>query len=272
MTNGLVSVVCISYKCLFYDPLLTLVCCNNTFIQISDFHGECDLVLVDIPNFAGDTGIKIHIRTTSRYEFSYIESAAIMIGEDVLEISSFGQYLLNGVSNAEMPNMLSGYVVTHTTPRENQNKFEIDLGNERHITAKVFKDMVSVNVGVNHGDDAEFLDAVGLLGHWGNGTRLARDGVTVMSDPNAYGQEWQVLDTEDQLFITARKPQFPTKCFLPDLNERTGLRASRRRLGEGISAEAAGVACLHVSKEVRDMCIFDVIATNDLTVAHSGVY
>ena len=223
-----------------------------------------------MPDFDAGAGITIHVRTTARYDYSYIESAAIKIGEDVFQVSSYGQHILNGVSKPDMPAVISDYPVTYSVPRENQHKFVIDLGHKRQIIAKVFKDMVTVTfAGMTRGDDAEFLSTVGLLGHWKNGIRLARDGVTVFGDPNEYGQEWQVRNTEPQLFMTARQPQYPNKCDMPDLVDR---QVKRRRLGEAISAEDARVACAHVNKKLQDMCIFDVLATNDLTVARSGVY
>lgn len=45
-----------------------------------DFMGECDLVFTDAPNFAVDMPMKIHIRTKARYDYSFIESAVVMIG------------------------------------------------------------------------------------------------------------------------------------------------------------------------------------------------
>ena len=49
--------------------------------------GECDLVLVHIDDFQNGLPLDIHIRTKIRYEdYSYIESAAIKIGDDILEV------------------------------------------------------------------------------------------------------------------------------------------------------------------------------------------
>ena len=63
-----------------------------------DFHGGCDLVLLHDDSFAHGLGITIHIRTKERYGYSYIETAAVRIGEDTLEVSSYGFYMVNGVS------------------------------------------------------------------------------------------------------------------------------------------------------------------------------
>lgn len=63
-----------------------------------DFHGQCDLVLLHAPDFGFGMGLDVHIRTKIRYDYSYIESAAIQVGSDfLLEVSGFGQHFLNGV-------------------------------------------------------------------------------------------------------------------------------------------------------------------------------
>jgi len=238
---------------------------GNTFF---DFHGGCDLVLGSMPSFAKGLGLLVQLRTTTRYDYSFIESVAIKIGEDILEISSFGQYMLNGISNAVTPFMMSGHSVVYTEPRDNQHRFTIELGDNMNINVKVFKDLVYVSMDVAQGSDADFSDTVGLMGSWKTGARVARDGVTVLEDPIEFGQEWQV-QSEANLFMTARAPQYPVKCEMPDPVE----RSSRRRLGESITAEAAGIACAHVKGDhAHDMCIFDVIATNDLTVGQGGAY
>ena len=52
----------------------------------------------------------IHVRTKIfADEFSYIESAAIRLGNDVLVVYSYGDYSVNGVSGATMPHKLGGY-------------------------------------------------------------------------------------------------------------------------------------------------------------------
>jgi hypothetical protein len=236
--------------------------------QWYDFHGECDLVLLDAPDFSFGRGLTVHIRTTARYAYSYIETAAIKIGEDVLQISSFGQYMLNGISNVDLPTRISDYPVTYTNPNKNLHLFVVELGQGKHFTVKVFKDMVMFNFDLP-GSEEEFGSTVGMLGHWTNGARLARDGVTILEDPNEFGQEWQVMNDDPKLFWTDRAPQYPAKCVMPDSAE----RAQSRRLQQGsVSPEKAADACAHVAEELRDMCIFDILSTDDLSLAQSGAY
>ena len=66
-----------------------------------------------------------------------------------------------------------------------------------------------------------------MMGDFETGYMLARDGVTVLEDPNEFGMEWQVLDTEPKLFQNPERfPQYPDNCVLPDKTKDIG-----RRLG-----------------------------------------
>lgn len=85
--------------------------------QQYDYHGECDLVLVSSEKFANGLGLDIHIRTTIRDDWSYISATALRIGEDILEVHSFGKYYLNGVENAPLPKKFGGFAIDHKIPK-----------------------------------------------------------------------------------------------------------------------------------------------------------
>jgi hypothetical protein len=163
-----------------------------------DWHGECNSVLIDAPNFGGGAGLLIHTRTKIRYDYSYIENAAIQIGGDILEVASFGQYKLNGISRVDMPSGVSDYFVTHKNPNKLDHEYVIDLGQGASLLIKTHKDIVSVTVlgaaGEGYDFDKWFTNSTGLMGSYETGEMLARDGVTILNDPNAFGQEWQVRD------------------------------------------------------------------------------
>jgi hypothetical protein len=143
----------------------------------------------------------------------------------------------------------------------------VDLGDDEHVLIKVFKDFVSVMF-----DSARFKhfgDSVGIMGGFEKGRMLARNGGTVLDDPNEFGQEWQVLDSEPKLFQTNRLPQHPQVCAMPPPKL---VSQVRRRLSESTTDEvAAEKACAHWSKG-KDDCIFDVLATGDLEMAIGGAY
>ena len=125
---------------------------------------------------------------------------------------------------------------------------------------------------------------MGLMGTYVGGKLIGRDGVTLHEvmdgKSNDFGVEWQVRDTDPQLFATSRAPQWPAKCIYPedvpiDVQEkRRWLRKfidNHRRLNE-ISAEEAIAACAKWPADERRMCVFDVMASGDLELAEAGGY
>ncbi|CAB9515658.1 expressed unknown protein [Seminavis robusta] len=169
-----------------------------------------------------------------------------------------------------MPAVVGGqFLVSHDQKSDKEHVFEIVITEDTTIKLKTFKDMVSVSV------DAKSMDAfegsIGLLGSHG-GQMLARDGVTVLqNDPDAYGQEWQVREEEAGLFMDMDySPQYPQQCVVPQKDP----TSSSRRLGEqSITETQAGDACA-VAGRLDDMkeCIFDVVATQDLSMADAGAF
>jgi hypothetical protein len=231
-----------------------------------DFHGECDLVLLQSEIFGSGLGLDLHIRTTARRDMAYISSAALRIGTDVLEVESKGVYFLNGVAGADLSE-ISGFPLTHTQVNDHQHEFVVDLGGRERLKIKTFKDLVSVLI--EDGKGKHFGDSVGLMGDFEMGRMLARDGETVLDEPNAFGQDWQVLDAEPKLFQTNRFPQHPNVCTMPTPVQTSQLR---RRLSESTKDElAAENACAHWG-DGKDDCVFDVLATGDLELAQAGSY
>ena len=78
------------------------------------------------PNF-GLEGLDINIRTKIRYDYSFIESAVVAIGEDTFEVSSFGDYFINHIGGAELPATISGYNITHTKPSDKKKAKALKL-------------------------------------------------------------------------------------------------------------------------------------------------
>jgi hypothetical protein len=197
---------------------------------------------------------------------SYISSATLRIGTDILEVESQGIYYLNGVIGAALPNEFSGFAFSHTQPTDKQHVFEVHLGGRERIKIKTYNDFVSVLI--EQGQIEHFGDSVGLMGDFGKGRMLARDGKTVLDNVNEFGQEWQVLDTEPSLFQTPFLPQDNQECTLPS----PMVQASqlRRRLSS-IDHIAAEEACEHWGDGKAD-CVFDVLTTGDLEMAMAGAY
>jgi hypothetical protein len=232
-----------------------------------DYHGECDLILIQSAAFESGLGLDVHIRTKIRNGMSFISSAVLRIGTDVLEVASKGVYYLNGVAGADLPAEFSGLAFSHTQPTDKQHEFDVHIGGRERIKIKTYKDFVSVLV--EKGRREHFGDSVGLMGDFEMGKMIARDGTTVLNDPNAFGQEWQVLETEPNFFQTNRLPQHPQVCTMPAPKKVSQLR---RRLSESTVEElAAEKACAHWV-EGKDDCVFDVLVTGDLDMAVVGAY
>lgn len=232
-----------------------------------DFHGECDLKFVSSPQFGEGLGLDIDIRTTARYDYSFIESVAIKIADDTFEVSGFGEYMINGISNAEFPFALSVFAVSHEQINEHEHEFNIDLGHYQTLVVKTFKDWVSVKV-----DNAWPLDwakSYGMLGNFATGQMLARNGTTMMEDHDAFGQEWQIQENEPNLFQVSRLPQYPKQaCILPE-EKATG----RRLLKDSpVSMKAAEKACVMVGSANKDTCVYDVLASGDLKRASAAAF
>lgn len=233
-----------------------------------DFHGECDLNFVNAPLFGKGAGMDVAIRTKQRHGYSFIESAAMRIGEDILEVSSWAEYKLNGVSSANLDGAhLGPFEIDYKFVNDKQQVFTIKTDVEGEvIQMKTFKDFVDVKLeGITR---SEFQGATGMMGAFPTGDMLGRDGETVFEEPNEYAAEWQVRAEDPQLFSTIRAPQHPVQCILPSADA-----VKTRRLGEkGVSEEDAAKACEHHNESSKDMCMFDVMATGDLELASAGAY
>jgi len=232
-----------------------------------EFHGQCDLVMMSDPSFADDIGLDVHLRTKLVRFWSYIKTAAIRIGNDILEIEGWSdanpaRYWINYEYQGEL-NELGGFPVSTSSPGAKKREYKIDLGSKypgQVILVKVFKEFVGVRV-VNGSEEA-FGKTVGIVGDFKTGNTLARDGVTVIDDFSELGNEWQVLPSDCKLFHETETPQFPELCIMPE--DPRGER--RRRLEESsIAMEEAESACagLKDAATIKD-CVYDIIATQQL--------
>lgn len=240
-----------------------------------DFHGGCDLVLIDNPGFANGLGMTVHIRTKINTWWSFIETAVIRIGNDTLEViggdhNHGNRYWINGERGDQdlaethtFKGKMAGFDLHFRQITKKQRRFYMDFDHKGDaVSIETFKDLVRVNIKATSSE--QFKESVGIMGPYPQGTKVARDGTTVLSDPDVFGKEWQVLETEPKLFHTVGGVQHPAACEMP-LPTKT-----KRRLGESlITEEAATVACARAHDGEKDACIFDVLATNDMDVAGS---
>lgn len=142
-----------------------------------------------------------------------------------------------------MKQTIRGHSIHFDWLTKGRRRFVIDLGNGEEVVFKTFKYFVRVNV--NALSTETFGTAVGLMGSYPSGLKLARDNSTSFEDINDFGQEWQVLPGEPKLFHNIEGNQAPMKCVLPT--------STTRRLGESsITLEEAQRACALVEEEDRN--------------------
>jgi hypothetical protein len=139
--------------------------------------------LVHAPDFAEGAGIDIHIRTTIRCDHSFIEDAAIKIGDDIFEVSSWDVYSLNGVMSADLSNFVGPFTVEHVQVDAKKHVFKLHFGGEESLEIGTFKDWVNIKA-VSALDDAWGFSQ-GLMGQFRTGKMLARNGTTTLSDPTS---------------------------------------------------------------------------------------
>ena len=233
-----------------------------------DFHGGCDLVLLQNPSFANGLGMNIHIRTEISSWWSFIKSAVVQIGDDTLEIEGGkrSKYWMNGKEGVELKTgdflHLSGFSVHFRKVNDHQQRYRINLSQGDGVSIEVFKNFVRVDL--RAAKKANFGNSAGLLGSFPEGKMFARDGTTIMEDTDSFAKEWQVLASEPMIFHTIEGVQHPQQCAMPQMSQ------TKRRLGESlITKEEASTACEHVGAAQKDDCIFDVLATNDKEMAGS---
>ena len=233
--------------------------------------------MIQVANFEPGLDLFLHIRTTIRYEYSFIESAALRIGEDTFEVESFGQYSLNEVDNASLNGVeatVSGFRIYHSRPNEKEHVFDVVISPTENITISTFKDWVSV--GIHGGTRAHFGSSAGIMGSF-DGIMTGRNGTAFPTGfhPNTFGQEWQVLPEEPLLFRTIRDPQAPVeKCRLPSPTLSSKKMLRHRHLGESaITRESAENACSHLPDgNNKDACVFDGMFLLDHDDRHTSLY
>jgi len=223
------------------------------------------------PKFAG-LGLDVQIRTKLVRYWSYIKSAAVRIGDDIVEVEGtvdIDNQIPNYWVNFELQGKQStiggfplAYFDDHARPHP-KRRFEIDLGSKypgHKIVIATFKEFVKVDF--KNASMKAYGNTVGILGDYKNGLTYARDRTTVIQDFNDLGLEWQVRPDDDMMmFHDVEEPQFPQKCLLPE-----DPRGQRRRLeSSSVSAEEAEVACASLKDpmDIKD-CVYDILATQDL--------
>lgn len=214
-----------------------------------DFHGICDLVMLQSYNFMDGRGLDIHIRTAERDGTSYISTAVVQIGLDKLEIHQDGTFQWNDDADIDLPSTFGDASLNYTVVDGWLPIWDIVTPRGGRIYLQVFDTMVDVKLYGFTNEDV--TDSVGLLGDFQTGFLMDRQGQWVF-DTDPFGLEWQVRDTDPLLFSTIRAPQYPTACAMPDP------QAIARRLENSIISEQEATKLCADAGNHRNACIMDL--------------
>lgn len=197
---------------------------------------------------------------------SYVESAAVGIGDDILEFHADG-FLFNGLHESynTLPLTFGSqgqYKVIHVENEKKKKKeYRVMLGLENYISVWATGKIMSISA---TGTASNFGSSVGMLGQHGTGNMIGRNG-EVFDDYIEYGFEWQVRPEDPQLFVFAREPQLPyEKCRMPG-SEMSVNRRKLRANGDRKLLEAATAAC--DGSIDFDLCVDDVVVSGELGLA-----
>ena len=95
---------------------------------------------------------------------------AVQSGEDLLEVSSWGQYFLNGVEGGDLSAFSASFNVTHKQVGTLRHIFEVSFGGLEKLILKTNKDIVSFSL--ENAGSSDFEDSVGMMGAFGSGGEL----------------------------------------------------------------------------------------------------
>jgi len=244
------------------------------------FMGECDSVL------HASRDLDVHIRTTIKDNYSYIEASAIRVGNSVVEMSTANpqDFFINGqdFTTDDLPLEIEGKYTLQEGAAVKKGlgtNYQLAVG-ALNVNIRVMKFIMGVEMYGIH--EAFEEGTAGLMGQFPHGTLLGRDGTTVfehdgvfrsvreVDEPvcNAIGQEWQVRDTDPQLFREIRRPVWPHQCRFPAETTISDVR----RLTASVDVETAAKVCAEVHKKDSadfEFCIMDVIAMDDVDAAYA---
>lgn len=229
-----------------------------------DFRGECDLVLVHSDHVNGEDELDIHFRTTIYKHWSSTTSAALRVGEVILQMD-LETFYLDGVehNDADLPIQTDQFIIKEPLYGHNERLYIVELDDKSIIKFKIVKNMI-ISVGMS-GHAEDFERSYGLLGDYWLGKPYGRNGQRVY-DFNEYGLEWQVREDEPKLFIENCEPQLPrAKCVFPE-----EARPSRhlKSVENPEHFGQAQKACAQTNH--FENCVDDVMYTGD--VAHASAF
>lgn len=251
------------------------------------WHGGCTAIL----SRSVKLGIEIHVRThrieTRKVAYSYIADVAAKVCGNIIEVAGAdGSLIVSGekklitMSDSAGALSLSGGCSLVKTVKGSRGQivvYDLDLGGDRsmQIRANTNNGMIYVDL------YGSYPNAEGLLGSTSSEALLGRDGVTDFAGNfNSFAEDWQVLNTEQNLFQELHGPQHPAGCvYDASMMDKKGEDSKRpfirRRLmdRDAVTLEEAKKACTNtMDVEKRKLCVTDVMAVGDIEIAEDAFY
>lgn len=231
------------------------------------------MVLVQSTHVNGDKPLDLHIRTVIQEWWSQIESAALRVGDVILQVDANKMYL-NGqeVTDADLPLKTEEFTISgphdgaalaeavHGLEMNVLRTYGVHLNDESSVVFKILDNFINVNV-VGHYTD--FEHATGLMGDFKLGKPYNRKGERLY-DLEEFAFEWQVDPRVDpSLFMEVKGPQLPHEhCRMPTVAKTT---RQLRNPADLQLHEDAQKAC--AGKDEYDACMSDIMATGNLNMA-----
>ena len=214
--------------------------------------------------------LDLHIRTVIHDWWSQIDSAALRVGDVILQVDA-DKMFINGqeLLEADLPFATEEFTISayegdaitgkvHGAERGVLKTYAVTLNDFSVTTFKILGSFINVAV---EGSVADFAHAVGLMGDYNLGKPYNRKGERLY-DLEEFAFEWQVDPSVDPiLFMEPKGPQLPhERCRMPSVS-----KTSRKLRTDAKLVAAAEEVC--ASLEEREACMKDVLATGDVNMA-----
>ena len=168
-----------------------------------EFHRPGSFVLLSNPDYADGLGLEIHVKSKVNNWWSFIESAALRIGDETLQVCGgveHARYWINGEEGFSELEPGEGMRIWLKQERvevhirqvnSKQLQVRVDLGNDEGIVLETFREFVRVDVQAN--DSAAqggLANSEGLMGSYPSGS----DKTPVITNPGYVAQLWQLQE------------------------------------------------------------------------------
>ena len=235
------------------------------------YQGHCDLILVkSTKHMKPNTSFQVHIRLTRVRKWSKIDTIAVKVDRNVVEITSKeGKLIFNGNEVEEVENKSLTIVKSKLKEHIHLYMFSIHQDKKLEVKVNTRSHMIYTALNGNYPRDTK-----GILGSPYQPGLVTRNGVHMPpASVNTFAETWQVRDSDPNLFTISRAPHYPATC-LYDVKKPVGKQQNRhlKQLLTVWMEEATAVCSTHHPGPLQNFCLDDVFVTGDLDSAKDEFY